>query len=343
MAPFDSVVEEASVSMRAPMAWPGLWIVGHRGSPVAEPENTLESLELALDEGANAVEIDLSVTRDGNVVLWHDDDPDDYRARFRQWGLEPCVGFRPLAPFRRALRKPTRELTLGELRRHYGYAKKRGFGGRVERGIPTLDEFFEWARTEPRLGRVFFDLKIPARDRELLPTMLERAERLIRAYAPRMGRPFEIVFESCEPAVVAELGRIAPHHDVVLDVEPHAGLVFDLHAPSAVRAAIRHRLARAAAQKPRSITLFPFATHRRIIERDLDLLRAHNQTHPENPVNEVICFLINDAHEMRTLIDLGVHAIQTDKPALLRRVLSEARAVGCAKAARSDFAIPVAG
>ncbi|MFF9395169.1 glycerophosphodiester phosphodiesterase [Streptomyces griseoluteus] len=47
--------------------------VAHRGDPYRFRENTLASLRSALDRGANAVEIDVRLTRDGVPVLLHDD------------------------------------------------------------------------------------------------------------------------------------------------------------------------------------------------------------------------------------------------------------------------------
>lgn len=46
--------------------------VGHRGDPYRARENTLPSICSALDRGADAVEIDVRVTRDGVPVLLHD-------------------------------------------------------------------------------------------------------------------------------------------------------------------------------------------------------------------------------------------------------------------------------
>ncbi|WP_443076727.1 glycerophosphodiester phosphodiesterase [Streptomyces sp. NBC_01725] len=46
--------------------------VGHRGDPYRVRENTLPSVRSALERGADAVEIDVRVTRDGVPVLLHD-------------------------------------------------------------------------------------------------------------------------------------------------------------------------------------------------------------------------------------------------------------------------------
>jgi len=50
------------------------WIVGHRGAPRRARENTIDSLDAAENLGADAVEFDLRQTRDGEAVLFHDED-----------------------------------------------------------------------------------------------------------------------------------------------------------------------------------------------------------------------------------------------------------------------------
>jgi glycerophosphoryl diester phosphodiesterase len=50
-----------------------LWVVGHRGSPRRARENTLDSFDFAEAEGADAIELDLQQTRDGELVVFHDD------------------------------------------------------------------------------------------------------------------------------------------------------------------------------------------------------------------------------------------------------------------------------
>ncbi|MFI2352310.1 glycerophosphodiester phosphodiesterase [Streptomyces sp. NPDC019443] len=74
-------------------------VVGHRGDPYRVRENTLPSLRSAIERGADAVEIDVRLTRDGVPVLLHDD------SLKRLWGHD-----RPLAKLTRA---EVDELTLG--------------------------------------------------------------------------------------------------------------------------------------------------------------------------------------------------------------------------------------
>lgn len=47
-------------------------IVGHRGARGLAPENTIASIRKALDCGVDEIEIDVRVTKDGKVVLAHD-------------------------------------------------------------------------------------------------------------------------------------------------------------------------------------------------------------------------------------------------------------------------------
>ncbi|GHE71252.1 glycerophosphodiester phosphodiesterase [Streptomyces vinaceus] len=50
-----------------------LTAVGHRGDPYRVRENTLPSIRSAFARGADAVEIDVRLTRDGRPVLLHDE------------------------------------------------------------------------------------------------------------------------------------------------------------------------------------------------------------------------------------------------------------------------------
>ena len=62
-------------------------LVGHRGNPTQAPENTISSFLKAYENGAQAFELDIVITKDGEVVVLHDgslerttdfDDPDVY-------------------------------------------------------------------------------------------------------------------------------------------------------------------------------------------------------------------------------------------------------------------------
>jgi glycerophosphoryl diester phosphodiesterase len=53
---------------------PGPWVVAHRGGSALAPENTFPAFDRAVGLGADALEIDVRLTVDGVVVVFHDDE-----------------------------------------------------------------------------------------------------------------------------------------------------------------------------------------------------------------------------------------------------------------------------
>lgn len=49
-------------------------VIAHRGASAVEPENTLRAFERSIQMGAHMIELDLQLTRDGHVVVIHDDE-----------------------------------------------------------------------------------------------------------------------------------------------------------------------------------------------------------------------------------------------------------------------------
>lgn len=48
--------------------------IAHRGARAFAPENTIPAIRMARRTGANAVELDVQMSRDGELVVFHDDD-----------------------------------------------------------------------------------------------------------------------------------------------------------------------------------------------------------------------------------------------------------------------------
>ena len=47
-------------------------VIAHRGASIDAPENTIEAFQLAVEQGADMIETDLHLSKDGAVPLYHD-------------------------------------------------------------------------------------------------------------------------------------------------------------------------------------------------------------------------------------------------------------------------------
>lgn len=61
-------------------------VIGHRGYPQFAPENTLPSFKLAKAAGADLIELDYHLTRDGAMIVSHDETVDRTTDATQRWG-----------------------------------------------------------------------------------------------------------------------------------------------------------------------------------------------------------------------------------------------------------------
>ena len=64
-------VGEALISLRRGEAGRVL-VVGHRGAEALAPENTWASLQVGYEAGADLLEVDVQLTRDGEAIVFHE-------------------------------------------------------------------------------------------------------------------------------------------------------------------------------------------------------------------------------------------------------------------------------
>lgn len=62
----------ATLLIMAPAFLSALEIIGHRGASADAPENTLESMKLAWEQKADGAELDLWLSKDGHLIVFHD-------------------------------------------------------------------------------------------------------------------------------------------------------------------------------------------------------------------------------------------------------------------------------
>ncbi|MBC8144650.1 MAG: hypothetical protein H7X80_03630, partial [bacterium] len=161
-------------------------VIGHRGASSLEVENTIPAFQKAMYEGANAIELDFVMTKDGQIAVWHDWNPDDAIAIARERGLEFGAKYRPrFPPIGNEMRRPADELTLEELRTNYWYQSKNVIDNeRAPAEIPTMIQFMEWAQTQTKLYYVFFDIKLPEGKAHLAHEMMGRMDSIVQAFKP---------------------------------------------------------------------------------------------------------------------------------------------------------------
>jgi glycerophosphoryl diester phosphodiesterase len=140
------------------------WNIAHRGGAGLRPENTLAAFAHAIALGADGAELDVQLTRDGHVVVFHDHrlKPDLCRGADGAWLAEPGP--------------PIVDCTLAGLERYDvgrprpATALARAHPDSVpvdgER-IPLLAEVIELARRAPKPFHLFIELKTSYADRSV--------------------------------------------------------------------------------------------------------------------------------------------------------------------------------
>lgn len=53
--------------------YPPFFKIGHRGTRGLMPENTIPAMEKGIETGANTIEMDVHITKDGKVIVYHDE------------------------------------------------------------------------------------------------------------------------------------------------------------------------------------------------------------------------------------------------------------------------------
>lgn len=294
-------------------------VCGHRGSPINEPENTIPSFERALREGVNALETDLCVTKDKQVIHWHDWNPDELVALIREQGIEPEVAYKPdfPAPFS-GLRNKTSELTLEEFRKHFNYTRK-GESEPVNAHIPTFREFIEWIKDKPQIKYVFLDIKVPRDEKELILVILDQLDALIKEFKPTT----KFIIETFYTEVLEIAKKKYPNLNYSLDVEIPPGFIFLPRIHSTVKVATTHKNNVAIIMRPRQITFASWITFRRVIWYDVRRKLHLNKKSDSQKIDFLIGCTINNKKEMECLIKSGINGMQTDYPRRLTNLAKQ--------------------
>ena len=157
-------------------------IIAHRGASAYAPENTLAAFELALRQGADAIELDAKLSADGHIVVFHD------QTTQRTTAHEGRIG----------------AMTLNELRKldagsHFDIS----FSGEP---IPTLEEVF---KAVGQLTYINVELTNYASPTDALP---EKVAALVKQH--RLSQ--RVFFSSFNPLALNRVRRLLPDTPVGL-------------------------------------------------------------------------------------------------------------------------------
>lgn len=170
-------------------------IFAHRGASRYAPENTLPAFELAARQGADGIELDVHLTRDGQLVVIHDETL-ERTTNGAGW---------------------VKDYTLAELQALRADNHMPGF---AETRIPTLAEVLDFVRGTPMLVNI-----------ELKTSILWYAgiEQKTVALVQAMGLADRVIYSSFNHYSIAQVRRLDPaartaylFSDIICEVERYA-------------------------------------------------------------------------------------------------------------------------
>ena len=282
---------------------PNLHIIAHRGAPIISPENTIRSFEVAHALGANAIETDVCITKDGVLVLWHDRDPDDFVAGIRQLGQEGLAFAPRVPPLGSQYRRPVDELTLDELRANYGYNDAQGHLDPTAE-IATFDEMVVFARDARDLVAVYVDIK-------LTPTQPNSARALVSALNQAIAAPDSPLKQKMFYLMTVHPGLTGVLEEARLRGESASmRTIIDYEKPGALKGTL------GAGLRDVSTGLTPIVTWSAFRSEVNDMVRARER----GEIDSVTVWTFDDRRKLAELLYYSVDGIMTNDVALLHRM-----------------------
>jgi glycerophosphoryl diester phosphodiesterase len=164
-------------------------VIGHRGACAFAPENTLAAFRLAAEQGAHGIELDAKLSKDGQVVVIHD------QTVKRTTGAEGKVAGLTLAQMK--------ELDAGSF-----------FGPQFEgEPIPTLDEVFSEVGQRVLINVELTNYANPFDD------LVKKVVDLVRKY----GLQERVIFSSFHPLSLMRAAQYLPEVPRAILAEPGGG------------------------------------------------------------------------------------------------------------------------
>jgi glycerophosphoryl diester phosphodiesterase len=261
-------------------------ILGHRGASAYAPENTIIAFKRAFELGADGIELDVALTKDGAAIVMHDDKVD------RTSNGKGVVS----------------EMTLAEIQKldagSWFDAKFRGARFHtLDEAIDALpDDKLINIELKTRALRSWPPGRLPLSARQKLQVSFQMLTRL---YEP--SKLEETVVRIVKEAhaenrvIVSSFNPIALWRVKNLNPALPRGLLYFKELPIVLGRAWLRPLARPHALHPRNTTITPQLAQWAIA-------RGY----------QINTWTVDDVNEAKRLVSLGIHALITNKPDVLR-------------------------
>jgi len=310
--------------------------IAHRGGAGLWPENSMAAFRNAIKHGADGIELDVHLSRDGICIVHHDEGLNTSIARDQagQW-VEP-----PSSLVKNLRFAELKQYDIGRLRSGTPYAdlypQQQSIDG--ER-IPSLEEVYGLVRAQAKTDfRLYVELKTALLDLSQSADPEDLAEAVI-ALTRRMQLEPQVTLVSFDWRALAHAKRIAPDIKNAFTTLPFRNL--DPDDPVASQDTQEDALyRRASAQGADFMAGFDWRnqTGTNFAERMLKAIAqapANGWFAWEGDVTpqtaplarrlglELSCWTVNEPARMRALAGLSVDAILTDRPDLLAHELRQ--------------------
>lgn len=170
-------------------------IFAHRGASAYAPENTVEAFALAMEQGADGIELDVQMTKDGQVVVIHDETIDR---------VSDGTG-------------AVRDYTLEELKKFHFSNHMENYENAV---IPTLKEVLDLIKSSNMLLNIELKTGI-----YWYPNLEEKTMELVK----EAGMEDRVIYSSFNHYSIKKILELNPHaecaflySDVILNVDKYA-------------------------------------------------------------------------------------------------------------------------
>ena len=287
-------------------------IHGHRGARGLKPENSLPAFETALDIGCDAIEVDLCVSKDNELVISHDLllSKDIVRNKNGQWIDEP-IRIRDLTF------EQLQQFDIGKLKPDTDYQKRFAKQQAIDNTrIPSLSQMVELINRINPGTEYNLELKRHPYDTSTTPCIDEYADIVCQSLSDNdiidstfiQSFDWQLALKIREKLPEMTIGLLT---DMQIDANPptiggDAGLLwtnnFDITDFPNIVHMVKHAGADVWSCNYRDLT--PELMNEAL---ELDL--------------EIYVWTVNRPHAIREMLDFGVHAITTDYPDRLFKIL----------------------